>query len=234
VTVQYFPLAKLDLQALIESTHPLDVNDSTKALHGVLLYNVALPHLGTGSFKFCRLGQLILQPTPDSGLGSHGHFSVALKRPFKRNTNDNHTGKYQRLPPADEHAFISTEAVVWQWGYALLALVQTFVQDHASTKLDDPDRPELPAVRYVEAGVAKCIKPNENVHSLSGSYLVEEQIPSEQGFWRFVGNGSAIPATFDKDSRMFQLAQFYSFCQHVQWVLTNGMAYCADWQGEFL
>lgn len=173
------------------------------------------------------LGKLVLQPTPTSGLGSEGNIFVALKRPFDRKP----AGGCTRMPPGDEVNFLLKEAVLWQWGSALLALVYSYLSEHELS--GDLYEPPIPSCRFVQAAIAKTvIQDDRGVNELSGGFLVEEHIKLELGFCRFVGNGSAAPITFPKGSECYDLAQFYSFCQHVQWVFTKGTAYCTDWQGS--
>lgn len=229
VPAQFYTLATPDLYALINDPVPLDFSDSTQSLHGTLLFNSKLPEqvLGTGAFKQCLSGQMILYPTPAAGLGSADHHNVALKRPFNPSSN---SGK-ARYAAGSEFNLIMKEAVALQFGYALLSLVHAFIQDHPS--FGDSNQPPIPSVRFVLAGVAKTLKTEPSgVDLMSGAFLVEERIPELCGFERFVGNGSAIPIDFDDDTQADTLARFYSFCQHVQWVLTQGMLYCADWQGK--
>ncbi|KAF8594517.1 hypothetical protein BDV93DRAFT_565339 [Ceratobasidium sp. AG-I] len=229
VVVQFFPLSDLSLAELITNTVPINLNSSTSALHGTLLYNSKSPNstLGIGTFKRCILGKLVLQPTPTFGLGSEGNLFVALKRPFEKNGKGGRT----RLPPGDEVNFLVKEAVLWQWGLALLSLVYCYLSEHKLSGHED--RPPIPCARFVHAAIAKSVSQDDKgVNELSGGFLVEERIDPELGFCRFVGNSSAAPISFPKGSESYNLGQFYSFCQHVQWGFTNGSAYCADWQGS--
>ncbi|KAG9087265.1 hypothetical protein FRC06_002622 [Ceratobasidium sp. 370] len=227
ISIHFFQIPKIGLQDLVDNPQPLDFHDTKKAALGYLVLDVAAPDstLGTGTFKRCSIGDLYLNRQPESGLGSCGQTMVALKRPFKRDEPN----QKKRLAYADEYHFITIEAKSWMVGAALLDLVETYITAHPG-RTNKP-KPAIPNVRFVDAAVAKCITPNQGSTSFSGGYLVEERIPAEQDFWRFIGNGSAVPVAYPPNERMFKLGQFYSFCQHVQWVLTKGMAYCADWQG---
>lgn len=185
-------------------------------------------YLGRGSFKVCLLGRLVLQPTPSSGLGALGMEVVAIKRPYMRTPSDSTSS--QRYPALDELKLVLKEATLVQWGAALLSVVYSYLDSNPTDGFANP--PPTPQVRFVDAGVAKVIQPSAHAtQALLGAYLVEEHIPVEQGFVRFIGNGSAVPCYNGVNAHGTLLAQFCAFCQHVQWVLTGGQAYCSDWQG---
>ncbi|KAG9123345.1 hypothetical protein FRC07_015062 [Ceratobasidium sp. 392] len=227
-TTEFFPLLDLPIGELLERNLADELSNSQLALAGVISLNIHLDNeLGTGSFKKCVLGSLVLHTTPATGLGSAGSQSVALKRPYFKDDSSAQRGK--RFPSAEELCFVTKEAILWQWGSSLLALVLAFVKNHVLA--DQEGAPAIPLVRFVQAGVAKIISANAGDAALAGAMLVEEQIPPNQAFTRFIGNGSAIPYPFPDSTYEYTLAQFCSFCQHVQWVLTGGQVFCADWQG---
>jgi hypothetical protein len=114
-----------------------------------------------------------------------------------------------------------------------LGLAYAFVDGHEL--VIDPNSPIAPKLQFVEAGVAKLVSGGSTgSSSVLGGFLVEECIPESQGFNHFISNGSAIASDFPAGSHEPLIAEFCSFCQHVQWVLTGGKAYCADWQGVFV
>lgn len=229
--MHFFAVPEQSIVSLIEESKPIDFTDPTLAAHATILYNPALKDLdlGTGTFKRCLKGQIVIQPPPTSGIGSPGYTIVALKRPFMM--PDDGTPIPKRLPTGSELAFIVQEAVVWRWASALLALVYSYIEGHTGNQ--DQERPPTPQLRFVHIGVAKAISPGtSSINGPEGAFLVEEEIPVAQGFVRYIGNGSALPAYFEKTRYAYTVAEFCSFCQHVQWVLTEGKVYCADWQGE--
>ncbi|KAG9092507.1 hypothetical protein FS749_015668 [Ceratobasidium sp. UAMH 11750] len=227
--IHFFPIFPPSLEALMDEKQPLDFNDPTQASQGHILYNPAFKdhRLGAGTFKRCHKGKLVIHPIPITGLGSPNLEIVAIKRPFVLPA-----GKTTptRLPAGDEIQFVVQEATVWRWATALLSLVYGFIQAHPRSPEQDP--PPTPLIRFVQIGMAKCVIIGSASHiAPEGAFLVEENIPAEAGFVRYLGNNSALPLSFPEESHSFTVAQFCAFCQHVQWVLTKGMVYCADWQG---
>jgi hypothetical protein len=209
-----------------------DFSDPTLASHGTILYNPAFKshNLGVGTFKRCHKGQLVIQPAPSTGLGSPGYTIVALKRPYVIPPGKNIP---TRLPAGNEISFIAQEVMVWRWAVALLSMVYNFINEHPKDR--EPDSPLVPKLQFVQVGFAKTVTAGlSGNHGPEGAFLIEEHIPDVQGFVRFIGNGSAQPLSFPVGSHAFTVAQFCSFCQHVQWLLTKGKVYCADWQGMCL
>ncbi|KAG9095788.1 hypothetical protein FRC07_011031, partial [Ceratobasidium sp. 392] len=226
--VHFFAISALSLEALMEEAEPLNLNDPTLASHANILYNPAFKDhdLGSGTFKRCHKGKIVIQPTPLFGLGSSDLDIVAIKRPYFIPP-----GKTTptRLPSGDEIRFISQEATVWRFAVALLAMVYEYLRNHP--KRQDLNQPAVPRIRFVQIGVAKCVSADSSRQGgPDGGFLVEEYIQAEHGFVRYIGNSSARPMIFHEDSYAFIVAQFCAFCQHVQWVLTEGKVYCSDWQ----
>ncbi|KAG8779463.1 hypothetical protein FRC12_024224 [Ceratobasidium sp. 428] len=227
----FYPIPFFSLQQLSSMPDPFNINDALNAHDAVLIYDVGRRDhfLGSGTFKKCQLGRLNFRglDQPTTGLGScPTHKIVAIKRPYTVCTATNRT---QQLSPQDELQFIKREGVVLQYCNALLGEVNSWIKSATSTGLQRLlEPPPVPQIRFVQAGIAKFV---DKKTTSSRGYLVEERIPEAQGFTRFIGNGSAIPAEFPAGSRRALLAEYCSFCQHVQWIVTNGKAYCADWQG---
>ncbi|KAG9084417.1 hypothetical protein FS749_005246 [Ceratobasidium sp. UAMH 11750] len=219
----------MSLDALKEESLPLDFHDPTLALHACILYNPAFQghNLGAGTFKKCHKGKLVIQPTPLQGLGSPGRDIVAIKRPY---VIPEGKSTPTRLPVGDELRFIKQEATVWRWAVALLSAVYDFILEHP--KVSELEGPLIPQLKFVQIGVAKSVSPGSSQsHGPEGGFLVEEYIPGEQGFTRFISNNSAQCLSFPVQSYGFTVAQFCAFCQHVQWVLMEGRVFCTDWQG---
>ncbi|KAG8734744.1 hypothetical protein FRC10_011463 [Ceratobasidium sp. 414] len=227
--VHFFPISETSLDVLKEESLPMDFNDPTLASHACILYNPAFKshNLGAGTFKKCYKGKLVIQPVPSQGLGSLGYQIVAIKRPY---VIPEGKSTPTRLPIGDELRFVKQEATVWRWAVALLSMAYDFILEHP--KASDLNGPLIPQLKFVQIGVAKSVTPGSSQsHGPEGGFLVEEYIPVEQGFTRFISNNSAQCLTFPPESYAFTVAQFCAFCQHVQWVLTMGRVFCTDWQG---
>ncbi|KAG9083878.1 hypothetical protein FRC06_004326 [Ceratobasidium sp. 370] len=227
--IHFFPISEKPLDALKEESLPLNFQDPTMASHGCILYNPAFRshNLGAGTFKKCHKGKLVIQPIPPRGLGSPGCDIVAIKRPY---VIPEGKSTPTRLPLGDELRFITQEATVWRWAVALLSIVYDFILEHP--KASQLDGPLIPQLKFVQIGMAKSVSPGSSQsHGPEGGFLVEEYIPVEQGFTCFISNNSAQCLGFPTESYAFVVAQFCSFCQHVQWVQTQGRVFCTDWQG---
>lgn len=167
-------------------------------------------------------------PPPASGLGS-GDRVVALKCPFKEDISK--PGRTIRLHPSLELQSIVTEAATWQWSNCLLEKVYEYVWGHPSW--NNQEAPNIPMLKFVPLGIAKRVLSGvSGAKSFDGAFLVEERIRADQGFLRFLGNGSAIPCVFQPETPQHRIAQFCAFAQHIQWSVTDGRAFCADWQGK--
>lgn len=62
------------------------------------------------------------------------------------------------------------------------------------------------------------------------AYLLEELIPSDVPFIKYIHNADAVPLQ-DPDEEGYDTAVFLCFIQHIQFVLTHGQAYISDFQG---
>ncbi|KAG8708441.1 hypothetical protein FRC09_001257 [Ceratobasidium sp. 395] len=224
----FFPLAEIPMANLVSLNGALDFSNTQLALTGVINFDIRHDNdLGSGSFKKCILGRLILHAVPATGLGSTNLQVVALKRPCCPDSTPNQPKLFS---PGDELRFVTKEAIGWQWGSSLYILILDYIKNHERS--GDEGELVIPPAWFVKEGVAKLITANAiGENALSGAILVEEHIPSDQVFTHFIGNGSALPCIFSSGLHEHLLAQFFSFCQHVQWVVTGGQVYCSDWQG---
>ena len=87
----------------------------------------------------------------------------------------------------------------------------------------------IPAMRFVKTGLA--VATDNRPH---GAYIIEEVISedTEGKFTKYIGNNSAKPIPHLNDDVMHR-AQFLTFCQHVQYLKTKGLALVADFQGAY-
>ena len=95
---------------------------------------------------------------------------------------------------------------------------------------------DIPRVRFVDAGLALSYAPGVTRYSKVGSihtaFLIEEFIKGgNNNLIKYIHNSSATPL-LDPDEEGYELALFFSFAQHVQYVKTGGLAFISDFQGE--
>ncbi|KAJ7155639.1 hypothetical protein C8R46DRAFT_1351910, partial [Mycena filopes] len=164
---------------------------------------------------------------------------VAVKRMYVRRAKPTETNAngwvINRMMPADEYRKILMEANILLWAGSIMAFTYSFI-DHFIENSPDPPPFEIPDIRFVHAGVVLVhqqlngpLAPISS--SICRSYLVEELIDEqEDGFHKFINNGSATPLP-STDASVSAMAEFLSFTQHVQHHKTKGMLYLSDLQG---
>ncbi|KAG1780739.1 hypothetical protein EV702DRAFT_964224 [Suillus placidus] len=193
-----------------------------------------------GGFKTAHPGWLTLTPPPISGFGSVSRHEIVVKRPFHQvYPHDVSQGPFKigRFPVADELPKLFKEANVLYWASSLLQLTYDFI-DHRLASYCPPPSP-IPQVRFVEAGLALAFvqgptaasKPGSRTCPIHACYLLEELIDGgDDAFLKFIHNMDANPLLNELDYG-YDLAVFFSFTQHVQYVKTGGLAFISDYQG---
>ena len=88
---------------------------------------------------------------------------------------------------------------------------------------------DIPRVRFVDAGLALSyalgVTRYSKVGSIRTTFLIEEFIEGgNNNFIKYIHNLSATPL-LDPDEEGYELALFFSFTQHVQYVKTGGLAF---------
>ncbi|KAG1790000.1 uncharacterized protein HD556DRAFT_1446572 [Suillus plorans] len=207
----------------------LTVNSSTRSM------------LGAGGFKTAHPGWLSLTPLVKSGLGSVPGQNVAVKRPFHKVFPSASSLMYKigRFSSIDEIAKLGKEANVLYWAHSLLQLTYAFI-DHCIASSEEPPPFDIPRVRFVDAGLAISYSQRDSKPTKAGSktgsscvgYLVEELIEGGPDvFMKFIHNMDSNPL-LDHDDYGYEVASFFSFTQHVQYVKTGGLAFISDYQGS--
>ncbi|KAI0741877.1 hypothetical protein C8Q80DRAFT_1274231 [Daedaleopsis nitida] len=134
--------------------------------------------------------------------------------------------EFSLLESGQQVQSLSQEIVCIQWASALMALVYKFID-----KAGRPPFP-VPELRFVRSALAleaDVTGPFRRV------FMVEERIDTRmEGEWcKYINNNSAIPlpcATTSKERQ--QVADFLTFCQHVQYMRTKKCVYVSDFQGS--
>ncbi|KAF8192901.1 hypothetical protein K438DRAFT_1426003, partial [Mycena galopus ATCC 62051] len=156
--------------------------------------------LGIGTFKSAHLARLTLNHLPPHGLGTTPNELVAVKRMYRRRTNNGVTEKsvVTRYSPADEYAKTVEEANLLYWASSLMEFTYSAITRFVSKASTYPPF-EIPQLRFVHAGVAICHDQVtgsnvSNTSSMKRTYLVEEFIEGgSDTFIKFVHNGDATP-----------------------------------------
>ncbi|KAG1741219.1 hypothetical protein EDD22DRAFT_786753 [Suillus occidentalis] len=193
-----------------------------------------------GEFKTAHQGWLTLTPPPVSGFGSVAHQEIVVKQLFEQvYPHGVSTGPFKigRFSMADELPKLFKEANVLYWASSLLQLTYDFIDCRLTSSCPPPFA--IPRVRFVEAGLALAFvqgpavasKPASKTCPIRACYLLEELIVGgDDVFLKFIHNMDANPLLDELDYG-YDLAVFFSFTQHVQYVKTSGLAFISDYQG---
>lgn len=202
-------------------------------------------YLGVGSFKtttparltfrglhfpFTGLGMLVVR-NPD-GQEKGRSVSVALKRPYKPKRG---TGLGRMLYAQEENS-VFKECKLLVWANSLLKAAYEFMSDSMQNHHSGNPPPfEILDFRFVAAGMAIAQKPLDVTGPLPTTnravYLLEEVLPGEKtDFVKYLHNASAT-SDLSPDDPDYHLAEFLMFIQHVQYMITGGVAYVSDFQG---
>ncbi|KAF4618216.1 hypothetical protein D9613_011571 [Agrocybe pediades] len=190
--------------------------------------------LGKGTFKTAHSATLRwISSSPSQGLTptNGSSLQVALKRPY----DDRHTrGALKRFNCEDEGRKVHTEATNLGWASSLLKFSYHFIDDFVNRHPHPPF--DIPRFRFVEGAIAYAEKPIEAgsskapVTSHRAVYLLEELIPTDTPFLKYIHNGEAVPLQ-DAWEPGYETGVFLCFIQHVQFAQTHGQAYVSDFQG---
>lgn len=208
--------------------------DKTTSYLGFIVYGTKDKLLGKGTFKTAHLVSLQwLSNTPPAGFESQGvnSIAVALKRPY----NEKQKAKMvKRFNYMDESHKILTEATSLGWADSLLQFAYDFINDYIQ-KNNLSDNPlSIPRLRFVKGLVAYAEKPlgksGSRQTSHCAAYLLEELLPTDKEFIKYIHNGNAVPLQ-DPDESGYDTAVFLCFIQHIQFLNTHGQVYTSDFQG---
>ncbi|KAF9555575.1 hypothetical protein CPC08DRAFT_603542, partial [Agrocybe pediades] len=131
---------------------------------------------------------------------------------------------------------VHTEATNLGWASSLLRFSYHFIDDFVNRHPESLPPFDIPRFRFVEGAIAYAEKPVEvgsskaPVTSHRAVYLLEELIPSDKPFLKYIHNGEAVPLQ-DTWEPGYEIGVFLCFIQHVQFAQTHGQAYVSDFQG---
>lgn len=138
----------------------------------------------------------------------------------------------------DELKKTMVEANILYWATSLMSFTYSFI-DSTIEAAKQPPEFNIPHLRFVKAGLA--VSHEQRMTKEDGgpkaqftkrAYLLEEFIDERQDhFTKYIYNGSAVPI-IDHGDPDYELAQFLSFVQHVQYNKSGQMVYISDLQGK--
>ncbi|EJD47603.1 hypothetical protein AURDEDRAFT_123492 [Auricularia subglabra TFB-10046 SS5] len=195
--------------------------------YSVTLFKAQEPLAAPGTFKVAFQAELI----PDAGFSLPDGYSltgaVCAKLPIRPETT--RQKKYRPLPTIDAVSFLGSEIRSKEWADGLMVLVKAFV----ARELQRPEvlaqgpPPMIPDFNFVDAGL--FIADGHNL--MDGAFMIETLLDNKS-FEKYIGNASVHPVdTIDTDE-LRSLARYLQFAQHVQWLKTEGHAFCSDFQGS--
>ncbi|KAG6908223.1 hypothetical protein DXG01_005695 [Tephrocybe rancida] len=247
--IEFFPIIECPLEEL------LSLNSSDVQIFSYNHADSQPEDLGIGTFKTAHPGQLSLAPPSTTGLGTILNEPVAVKRMYYKTDLGKGKKKAQvedtnlsygiaRYVFANELKKTLVEANIHYWSTSLMAFTYSFI-DSVLAISPVPPSFEIPQLRFVKAGLAvshehEVVKgkgeggPGSKAAVVKCAYLLEEFIesPCHHGFIKYIHNGSAVPC-MDADHPLYELAQFLSFVQHVQYSKSGHLVYISDLQGKF-
>ncbi|KAI6123338.1 hypothetical protein EV401DRAFT_1293052 [Pisolithus croceorrhizus] len=250
-TIQFYPIPMRPLAEILETPRYRSFNlDLAESYPGRLRVDQnPKSFIGISGFKTAQSGLLMLMPTSPSGLGSKVHDNVVVKRPFLRPPTLNPSTTDAGLTPGglrriirfslgDELPKLHCEANTLYWAKALLTMTYDFI-DGAILSADSPPPFKIPRLRFVEAGLALAhsqftkglVKPKFG-GTVCGIYLLEEKIEGgSTAFTKYIHNMNCKPS-LSADEDGYDIAEFLTFTQHVQYSKSGGLVFVSDYQGN--
>ncbi|KAG2153623.1 uncharacterized protein EDB93DRAFT_1082168 [Suillus bovinus] len=218
--------------------HSFSVDTAESSIGQLTIDTSTEGFIGIGGFKTANAGWLTLTAPPRTGLGSVTCHKVVVKCPFYKvfptavKAGHYKVGHYALI---DELPKLFREANVLYWSKSLLKLTYDFI-DCSIASSPEPPTFVVPCVRFVEAGLALCYsqggsKPGTKTGSTRAAFLLKELIEGgDDEFLKFIHNMDANPLLDELDYG-YDMAEFFAFTQHVQYVKTSKLAFISDYQG---
>ncbi|KAG1885904.1 uncharacterized protein F5891DRAFT_1201454 [Suillus fuscotomentosus] len=218
-SVQFHPIPTRDITDLLlhKQHHSFSVDTAESSIGQLTIDTSTDGFIGIGGFKTANAGWLIL-PRLVSDQWLVGAYKV---------------GRYSLV---DELQKLFREANVLYWSKSLLKLTYDFINRSIASSPEPPPF-AVPRVRFVEAGLALChhqggSKPGAKTGSTRAVFLLEELIEGgDDMFVKFIHNMDANPLLDELDYG-YDMAEFFVFTQHVQYVKTGKLAFISDYQGS--
>jgi hypothetical protein len=210
-----YPTANVTFSELITQARAFDaIGDCSGSQAFTLMYNLrAKPKYG--AFKQAIFGYVDRPALWNST-------SVAIKQCFYTSPL---TGTRVLYDKHSQLMKISTELNCLRWASALMGIVYKFIDEDKATNDLSPSF-SIPEMFFVKSALAISETDQE-------VFLLEEVIneEAEGPFKKYIGNGSVKPYDFLEGEDRHR-GEFLSFCQHVQFLKTKGLAFVGDFQGK--
>lgn len=210
-----YPTSDVTFTELVAHARAFDaIGDCPGLLALTLMYNTkAKPKYG--SFKQAIFGY-VDRPALWSST------SVVIKQCFYTSPLTNTRVLYDKHSQLTK---LTTELNCLRWASALMGIVYHFIDEHKTTNGLAPF--PIPEMVFVKSALA-ITETDQEV------FLLEEVINDaiEGPFIKYIGNGSVKPFNF-LDGEELHRGKFLSFCQHIQFLKTKGLAFVGDFQGKY-
>jgi hypothetical protein len=210
-----YPTTYVTFSELVTNARAFNaIGDCSGSLAFTLMYNSkAKPKFG--AFKQANFGYVDRPALWNST-------SVAIKQCFYTSPS---TGTRVLYDKHSQLTKLTAELNCLRWASALMGIVYNFIDEHETTTALSPSF-LIPKMDFVKSALAISETDQE-------VFLLEEVINEEvEGpFIKYIGNGSVKPYNFLKGDE-HRRGEFLSFCQHVQFLKTKGLAFVGDFQGK--
>ena len=156
-----------------------------------------------------------------------------MKRPYD---NSKQSQIVKRFNYTDESRKVITEGTLLGWADSLLQFAYAFINDFIAKKKPLEPPFTIPQLCFVKGAIAYSEKSLDNATKLPSTishratYLLEELLPTDQQFIKYIHNADAVPLP-EYDEPGYKFGEFLCFIQHVQFMCTYGQAYISDFQG---
>ncbi|KAG2035985.1 hypothetical protein BDR03DRAFT_1012103 [Suillus americanus] len=197
--------------------------DTAESSIGQLMIDTLMEgFIGIGGFKTVNAGWLTLTAPPKTCLRSVTHHKVVVKCPFDKIFSTNvKAGPYKvgQYSLTDELWKLFREASILYWSESLLKLTYNFINHSIASSPEPPP--------FMGGS-----KPGAKTGSTRAVFLLEELIEGgDDIFVKFIHNMDANPLLNELDYG-YDMAEFFVFTQHVQYVKTGKLAFISDYQGS--
>ena len=193
--------------------------------------------MGAGAFKTAHTATLVLLVPTLSSIRSCTHKTIIIKCPYTCCPGRFNEGPFNCLRVREESEKLFCKANVLYWAKALFKLTEDFIAKRIA-RVQDPPPFVIPSVCFVDAAFTFQYPPGParglRAPVIDCTYLCEEEIEdAEMSFIKLTHNSNCVPLL--KPGELgYEVVQFLTFTQHIQYLKMKGSAYVSDYQGMYL